>query len=86
VPVVKVLNGNLFWVPVHILGLLKFRDPGRHLYHHLAVLVLHKVGTGHVSIDEEPVFNFLFVVHRWNRAVGYEANLEVVAVKYVYGR
>jgi hypothetical protein len=79
---VTVFNGNLFWV--YILGLFKFRDPGRHLYHHLAIL--HKLGTVHVSIDEEPVLNFLFVVHRWNRAVGYEANLEVVAVKYVYGR
>ncbi len=68
--------------------LSKFRDPGRHLYHHLAISVLHKVPVGavHVSIDVEPVLNFLFVVHRWNRAVSYEANLEVVAVKYVYGR
>jgi hypothetical protein len=53
---------------------------------HLAILVLHKLGTVHVSIDEEPALNFHFVVHRWNRPVGYEANLEVVAVKYVYGR
>jgi hypothetical protein len=68
------------------MGLLKFRDPGRHQYQHLAISALRKVGTGHVTIDEEPVLNFFFVVHRWNRAVDYEANLEVVAVKYVYGR